>query len=304
MPALVLTPPQVEIVRQPIRASIFLEGPAGCGKTTAAVERMLALLSGGFSPDQLLVLAPQRSLLAPFQARLRESALAPGGLPDLLTVNGLAQRLIELFWPLVASEAGFALPDQPPTFLTIETAQYYMAHLVRPLLDQGYFESVSIDRNRLYSQILDNLNKAALAGFPHTEIGERLSAAWKGESAQRRVYQDVQACADRFRDYCLGHNLLDFSLQMELLAGTLWQSEPCRTYLTERYSGLIYDNIEEDTPLAHDLIAGLLPRLDSSMLVMDWDAGYRRYLGADPEDACRLKLPGAEVRALTGPLVS
>ena len=60
-------------------------------------------------------------------------------------------------------------------FLTLETAQYYMAHLVRPLLEQGYFESVTIDRNRLYSQILDNLNKAAVVGFPHTKIGEMMA---------------------------------------------------------------------------------------------------------------------------------
>ncbi len=57
-------------------------------------------------------------------------------------------------------------PDRPPVFLTLETAQYYMAHLVRPLLDeQRLFDSVTLERNRLFSQILDNLNKAALVGF-------------------------------------------------------------------------------------------------------------------------------------------
>jgi len=130
--------------------------------------------------------------------------------------------MVDLFWPLVAVPAGFAQPDELPVFLTLETAQYYMAHLLRPLLDEGLFDSVVIDRNRLYSQVLDNLNKAAVVGFPHTEVGARLKAAWIGEPGQLRVYEDVQTAADLFRRFCLEHNLLDFSLQVEVFRQHAW----------------------------------------------------------------------------------
>ena len=70
-----------------------------------------------------------------------------------------------------------------------------MAHIVRPLLSDGLFGSVTIDRNRLYSQIIDNLNKAAVVGFPYQEIGDRLKSAWSGEPGQSRVYEDAQTCA-------------------------------------------------------------------------------------------------------------
>ena len=160
------------------------------------------------------------SCSAPYDRALRQPESVPGGIPSVLTVGGLAQRMVDLFWPLVAEAAGFAHPDAPPVFLTLETAQYYMAHLVRPLLDeQAFAASGRVDRperNRLYSQILDNLNKAAVVGFPHTEIGERLKAAWVGEPGQVRVYDDAQTCANLFRQYCLEHNLLDFSLQIEV----------------------------------------------------------------------------------------
>ena len=85
--------------------------------------------------------------------------------------------MIELYWPLIAGAAGFAQPDRPPVFLTLETAQYFMARIVRPMLEAGRFDSIRVDRNRLYSQILDNLNKAAVVGFDATEIGPRLKAA-------------------------------------------------------------------------------------------------------------------------------
>ena len=161
--------------------------------------------------------------------------------------------MVDLFWPLVAEEVGFGKPEQLPVFLTLETAQYYMARLVHPLLDQGYFESVTIDRNRLYSQILDNLSKAAVVGFPYTEIGKRLKAAWTGELSQARVYDDAQYFASRYRLYCLENNLLDFSLQLEVFLEHLWPMPLVREILFDQYRHLIFDNLEEDNPVVHNL---------------------------------------------------
>ncbi len=289
MPPANLSPAQLDVVRAPSGLKIFLEGPAGCGKTTAAVERLLFLMSQGIPGSSILLLVPQRTLADPYIQALNTPGVVAGGVVTVLTVGGLARRMVELFWPLAAEAAGFAHPDRPPLFLTLETAQYYMAHLVSPLLDEGYFESVTIDRNRLYSQVIDNLNKAAVVGFPYTEISERLVSAWAGEPGQRRVYQDAGDCAARFRRYCLQHNLLDFSLQLEVFLDHLWQAPACRDYLLGAYRNLIVENVEEDMPLAHDLLAGWLPHVDSALLVYDHSAGYRRFLGADPSSAYALR---------------
>ncbi len=280
-----LTPHQLAIIEAPAQAKIFLSGPAGSGKTTAALERLHALLESGVPGENILLLTPQRTLQEPYLNLLQSPQRGPGGEVTPATIGGLARRMVELFWPLAAETAGFSQPHQLPRFLTLETAQYYMAHLVRPLLEQGYFESITIDRNRLYSQILDNLNKAALIGFPHTEIGARLDSAWPGEAAQRRIYADAQECANRFRAYCLEHNLLDFSLQLEIFANLLWPQETVRTYLTRAYRHLIYDNVEEDAPRAHDIIRQWLPDFESALLVYDEGGGYRKFLGADTDTA-------------------
>jgi len=279
---------QREIVNAPLDAKIFLSGPSGCGKTTVAVERLRVLLASGLPADSILVLTPQRTLQAPYETALRLPEIGPGGQVSLATVGGLARRMVDLFWPLAAETAGFAHPDQPPVFLTLETAQYYMARLIHPLLEEGFFASVTIDRNRLYSQVLDNLNKAASVGFPHTEIGERLTAAWLGDPGQRRIYADAQDSANRFRQYCLEHNLLDFSLQMELFWKVIWRTPECHAYLTRQYCHLICDNIEEDIPLAHDLLSEWLPDFASALVIFDTDGGFRRFLGADPDSAHRL----------------
>jgi hypothetical protein len=285
-----LLPQQDSIVSLAPGNKTFLQGPAGTGKTTAAVQRLLHLLKQGVPGGSILVLVPQRTLATPYSTALRRNRLRAGGVPSILTAGGLARRTVEIFWPLAAGPAGFADPDRPPTFLTLETAQYHMARLVRPLReDEGYFDSVVVDPNRLYSQILDNLNKAAVVGFPFEEIGTRLAAAWLGEPAQLRVYADAQACATLFRHHCLAHNLLDFSLQVEVFRRHLWPLPQVREHILEAYRHLVADNIEEDTPFAHDLLRDMLPALDSALLIYDQDAGYRQFLGADPQNASALR---------------
>ncbi len=284
----VLAPNQTELIELPANRRIFLHGPAGSGKTTVGVERMLALLRAGVPAQEMMVLVPQRTLGEAYQSALRDEVDRSGGQVSLLTVGGLARRMVELFWPLMAENAGFARPDSPPSFLTLETALYYMAHLVRPKMDEGLFDSVTIERNRIYSQVIDNLNKAAVVGFPYTEIGARLKAAWIEDTAQGHIYEDAQYCASVFREYCLLNNLLDFSLQIEVFRDYLWPSLLCREYLQKTYRHLIYDNAEEDTPLAHELIRQWLPEFDSALIICDQDAGYRRFLGASPDTAFSL----------------
>ncbi len=280
---------QRKIARVPLDAKVFLSGPTGCGKTTVGVKRMEFLLEQGIRADSLLILTPQRTLQETYLASLRGPGAAPGSEVTLATVGGLARRMVDLFWPLAAEAAGFAHPDQPPVFLTLETAQYYMAHIVRPLLDEGYFESITIDRNRLYSQIIDNLNKSAVIGFPVDEIGARLDSAWFGDPGQRRVYADAQDSATRFRQYCLDHNLLDFSLQLDVFWNYLWHEEHARNYLTKTYHHLIYDNVEEDVPRGHDIIREWMADFQSVLLIYDEGGGYRRFLGADPATGWALR---------------
>ena len=276
-----LSLPQRQIIASPLDLKLFVSGPAGTGKTTAGVERMRYLLAQGVPGESILMLTPQRTLQEPYLDLLYSPERSAGGEVTPATIGGLARRMVDLFWPVAAEAAGFAHPDQPPVFLTLETAQYYMAYLVRPLLDEGYFESVTIDRNRLYSQIIDNLNKAAVIGFPHTEIATRLDSSYFGDPAQRRVYADAQECANRFRQYCLDNNLLDFSLQLEVFSSILWRQDIVRDYLERTYRHLIYDNMEEDGPRAHDILRDWLPSFESALLIYDEGSGFRYFLGAD-----------------------
>lgn len=279
---------QKQIIDSTSSGILFVRGAPGCGKTSAAVGRLMLLIEQGIPAEWILIITPQRSLAVPYAREISRVDMPAGGLPTIVTLGGLAQRTLALFWPAVAASGGFQRPDLPPIYLTLETAQYYMAKVAAPLFDRGYFEQLVIDRNRLYSQVLDNLNKAAVVGFSHQDISARLKAAWIGKEEQNIHYDQAQECANLFRAYCLENNLLDYSLQIEMFTQHLWPSHLVQQYLSNQYRHLIYDNIEEDVPVAHDLVHDWLPNFESATLIYDEGAGYRAFLGADPENGSRL----------------
>jgi len=268
--------------------TLFLSGPPGCGKTRIGVRRLQHLLTQGIPGEQILILVPQRTLASPYYEALQSADAPAGGLVTVATIGGLARRTLDLFWPLIAGPAGFAQPDYPARFLTLETAQYYMDRIVEPFVSAGAFQGVVIPRARLVSQIIDNLNKAAAVGFTPDEIAPRLKAAWSGDSAMLRIFDQVQAVALAFRQACLAGNLLDWSLQIQTFQHHLLPLPELRRYLLSGYRHLIADNTEEDIPASHDLLRTWLPLCESALVIHDTDGGYRVFLGADPEGALEL----------------
>lgn len=263
---------------------IFLEGIAGTGKSTAGIERVKQLIRDGIPADSILVMIPQAALGIPYREALKRSRVATGGDIQTTTIGKLAFQMVDLFFPLIAKD------NQPPHFLSLELVQYYMKRYIEPEIErQDFFNSVTINRSRLYTQVVDNLNKAALVGFPYLTIGQRLKSAWRGEVTQEYIYDDAQETANLFRELCEQHRLLDFSLQIELFSELWADHEVVQKHLTKQYRHLIVDNIEEDAPATHDLLRSWLPECDSALLIYDNDAGYRRFLGADPIDAYELK---------------
>jgi hypothetical protein len=278
------TKSQTTIIRAKKTAKTYLEGVAGTGKTTTAVARLEEWLKGGIPPHTILILLPQITLATPYLEALRSADRAEGTDATIATFGSLTQTLIALFWALIADKAGFANPSQPPVFLSLETAQYFMGRVLDPIIERdGLFDTVKQPRNRLYSQILDNLNKSALVKFPHTDIAQRLKSAWDGGDGdpQLRVYDDVQVCAIAFRAYCYQENLLDFSLQVELLIKHLLPLPEVQAHLKKHYHYIIADNCEENSLASHQLLSALVAGAKGALVIADLLGGYRRFLGAD-----------------------
>jgi len=61
-----------------------------------------------------------------------------------------------------------------------------------------------------------------------------------------------------------------------------------RSYLLGQYRHLIAETLRK-AAVTHDLLRDWLLRCDSALLVYDHDAGYRSFLGADPQGALALR---------------
>ncbi len=265
---------------------MFLTGPAGAGKTGLATERILELVAAGVAPEQILLLTPQRSYTLHYQDAFDRATWYRLG---KATIGGLAGRIVALFWPLVTTQKYPFSGEVAPSFLTYEVAQFFMSQVVSPLIEQGYFTDLRLTRPRLYSQLLDNLNKAAANSIPLEEVGTYLRDAAGLSDDDDHRYEDIAQTIKDYRNYCAQHNLLDFSLYLELFGELLDRSPEVQAYLAGRYKHLVYDNCEEDIPLAHDVVKKILPGLESALILFDNDAGYRRFLGANPASALTLK---------------
>ena len=279
---------QERLLKIPLNRSVFLEGEAGTGKTTSAITRLGQLLSN-FPGNQILVLVPQRSLGKPYIEFINHQFQYSGSLPSIWTLGSLTRRMVGLFWPVISKEAGFSNPYLPPQFLSTETAQYCMEKAITPFLEQGFFQSLVLSRNRLYGQILDDLNKSAIIRFPINEISQWLKSVSNLDAGLSKAFDQVLICAQEFRKYCFSNNLLDFSLQVEIFFNHLWNQDIFKEYFYRNFRVLIAENIEEDVPATHDLIKEWIPNFDSSLILYDHNGGFRSFLGADPISALSIK---------------
>ncbi len=271
---------------------LFITGPFGAGKTTLGLDRVGWLLSQErIRGDDITVLVPQRTVGRPYYRNLRRPHVPPGPPVRVTTVASLAKAGVELYWPLLAEAGGFTDPGQEPTFLNLETSQYHMARFVAQAFDNAEFDSVLIDRARVVSQVLDNMNKAALFGMGIDDAYARLTLAVPpGDQRTGRLNALAAArrISEQFRQLCLDQTLVDYSLLIHLFNTHVLTNPWSRTHLFRTCRHLIVDNVEEETRTAHDLIQAWLPHLDSALILSDADAGYRLFLGADPAGVAAL----------------
>ncbi len=267
----------------------YLYGPAGTGKTTALQQRLLRLLRGGEPAYTILVLVAEPEHRDAFLDAVRASGLGPYAELNVIHYTRLAQGMVSLFWPLVARDAGFARPYQPPTFLSYDLAQVLMWRVVNPLLGQGAFANLRLRPQQIVSQLLDTLNRAALNALTLEEAIARQSRTWAGDPERRFHLDDAATAARAFRRRCLANSLLDLSLMVEVFDTQLVRHPEFHRYFRERYRHLLVDNLEEQTPAGQNFVTGLMGETQTTAVAGDAGGGYKRFLAADPHGAEALR---------------
>lgn len=283
-----LTEIQNRIANAPLTESLFVEGLPGCGKTTAACARLACMLAAQRAGKRTLIFTPVASAGEAYRSVVSED----GRRGWVTTFNGFVQHNLNLFWPLIAAEAGFPKSAKAPLFLTIETAQVVLQSVAEPLWVSGAFNALQWTLSRFLNQTTMAMHKMAAAGILFQNYAERMRSSWSGDGAILPVFDLVQQLGESFKEICRADNMLDYALQLEIYREFLAPKESYRRWLRDQFQFFIHDNVEEDVPLAHEFGAVLRESTESGTFVCDELGGFRSFMGGDPESAKRLRSEG------------
>lgn len=267
--------------------SVFLLGAAGTGKTTVVQQRLKYLLANGEPAYTVLVLVADPDQREGLKGFVESADLGPYADLKLLHYPQLAREMVQLFWPLIARNAGFASGFNPPTFLGYDLAQLLMWRTVEPLIEEGAFADLRRRPQQIVSQLLDTLNRSALNLLNIFEATDRQIKTWVGERDHVRNLELAQQAALTFRKHCLDNNLLDLSLTIDTFNNHILTHPEFSRYFSERYRHILVDNVEEQTPAGQAFVEQLMNETVSSLIVYDAGGGYKRFLAADPKGAQR-----------------
>lgn len=276
---------QHELSNGSLTEHLFAIGRPGTGKTTAGCDLLGRMLEAQQPWKRTLVLTPVASAGDAY----RRVMTSQGRKAWVTTFNGFIQHNLNLFWPVIAGEAGFPREAGSPLFLNIETAQVVLQSVVAPYWESGALNVLRWAPSRFLNQAAMAMHKMAAIGLPFDRYAERMRSSWTGDDALKPVFDLVQRIGLTFKQICREDNMLDFALQLEIYHHVLAPNPVYQNWLKSQFQFIIHDNIEEDIPLAHEFIQRVRNTVDGSLVIYDSLGGFRSFMGGDPESALQLR---------------
>jgi hypothetical protein len=166
-----------------------------------------------------------------------------------------------------------------PEFLTVETGQFAMLRHIQAR--QADFAGLVTSPERLAIQLGSCLVLAGLNGIAFSEIGSRLAAAMPGKDPS--VFKSAQQVLDSYIAEAEKSGTLDYGLAVALYRSLL--AEPWYRKELRQFKHLLADDVDEQSPAAHDLIAAMLEHVESAVLTFSTDGGHAGFFGADAQGA-------------------
>ncbi len=288
---------------------LYIEGAFGTGKTDLGLMRLRwAMQHVQGHGQRVTLLVPSRYAVRRLRRRLDGTIPWAHSPCRLATFAGLMMEAVALAWPVLAEQAGYPNPVPTPRFLNLESAQHLLAPEIQERAIQGQFEAATRDHspgnNRLLSQLVDNLSKAAMYGYSLDEAYVRLARAvppGRFREGRLEALRTALKVSRKFRRNCLQQNLVSIDLLYELFLLLLRDAQLTEALVLERCRHLIAFECEELDYACHGFLAQILPLTDSSLCLADPHGGFRYFLGAYPNGLPRLATVSERAFTLTDP---
>jgi hypothetical protein len=199
---------------------------------------------------------------------------------------GFAQSQLTKCWPLVLElYPEIKRRHIQPVFLTFEVSQFLMAASIKKYAHAiGALSQVWASTDRMAIELTGILARAALAGVPYSQIGDRLFKGSMGTvKADYELFKQVDLILQDYRLRCLEKGCLDYGLVAEIYNMGLLKEPQYEKFLRAQFTVVLVDNLEEMTVAAANLLSKILPYAKGALLCFCHDGGYSRFYGAQPD---------------------
>jgi hypothetical protein len=257
---------------------IWIVGATRSGKTSALIRQFCQWVEHAHT-RQILVFAATGDNRIELVDRLVTATQGQYSFYST-TPLGFFQDEVTLFWPLLVQQLN--LKAQFPLRLNPENEQELAAQLWRSEIDR-VIGAQAVNEARLVRKILDLLQLAGLAGIPITDIPGLLHQGFAGQTGDLPIpFETVGTMLQNWQQWCLERGLLTYGI----IAGLYWQyllEHPTyQRHLTQRYSLILADDVDEYPAIARHLLETLLDGGVSAAFTFNPDGAVRLGLGADP----------------------
>lgn len=262
--------------------SIIVSGKSGSGKTTLAIEKYKHMIEEEkINSENILVLVMNRHQAMTWE---KELCLKTAGEFKIYTYQNFVSRELSKFWPIIESKCSkIEKKSLKPEFISTDLANYMMELLVNYYRRKGYLVDITSHSSSIASDLVSNINKAAMSLVDFKEIGTRLYNSLQiKESISRENYEHIDSIIDHYINSFLKQGVVDYGIGSYLYNNYLVNDH----IYAEKLNSIKYilvDDFNEISPAQLSLVNKLMYTVEKGYMFYNQDGGFCTYYGADKQ---------------------
>lgn len=262
--------------------SIIISGKSGSGKTTLAIEKYRHMIEEEkINSENILVLVMNRHQAMTWK---KELCLKTAGEFKIYTYQNFVSRELSKFWPIIESRfSKIEKRSLRPEFVSTDLSNYMMELLVNYYRRKGYLLDITSHSSSIASNLVSNINKAAISLIDFKEIGTRLYNSLQiKESISRENYEHIDSIIDHYINSFLKQGVVDYGIGIYLYNNYLVNDH----IYAEKLNSIKYilvDDFNEISPAQLLLVNKLMYTVEKGYMFYNEDGGFCTYYGADKQ---------------------
>ncbi|MBU3127716.1 hypothetical protein [Clostridium tagluense] len=197
---------------------------------------------------------------------------------------GFIRRELSLYWPYVVENCKeIKINILKPEFASFDATNYAMKALVEHFRkSKGYFQDITSTSSKIASDLISNINNAALSLVPFDEIGTRLYNSLEVKDFLiKETYNQLDEVTRYYISKLLCNGTCDYGLSFYLYNNYLLHDSRYNSINNIKY--LIVDDIDEAPPVEQELIFKIINNVDTAYLFYNPKGGLCSYYGANTD---------------------